>query len=80
MNTEFLEQFFLYGTILNYGLILLTFFLYLVMKDFVYNLHGKMFGISKEFMQQTWYIYLAIHKLLTFVFWLIPYIVIRLFL
>ena len=62
------------------GFIILLFcvFIMLAGDDFVYKIHSQWFDISKQQFDLLWYAGITLFKTFIFVFFLIPYIAIRL--
>jgi len=73
MDTQVLTAFFMWCTILNAGLLMLT-FLMTVIGDFVYTMHSKFFAMPRETFNVVLYSFLGIYKLLVFVFNVVPWI------
>jgi len=75
MGIEKLTCFFMWCSIINVGLLLLSWILCVVAAgDWVYSIHSKFFNISREAFNIAMYSFLGLYKILTFVFCVIPYI------
>lgn len=74
MNIETLRSFLLWCAIINYGILLIWFFLFLKAHDFVYNLHNKCFRLSKERFDALNYGGMAIYKIGVLLFNVVPLI------
>ena len=74
MDIQTLTTFFMWCTILNVALLLLSSLLCLCLGDFAYQIHSKMFSISRETFNVMIYSFIALYKLLIMVLILIPYI------
>ena len=74
MDIETLTTFFMWCTILNVGLLVLSSLICLCAGDWVYGMHSKWFSISRETFNVAIYSFLGLYKVLIFVFNLIPYI------
>jgi hypothetical protein len=61
-------------TLLNVALLLLSSLICLGAGDWIYQIHSKMFSISRETFNVLIYSFIALYKLLVIVFILIPYI------
>lgn len=72
MSMEALYQFLKWCTILNIGLLLLSTVLMMLLKDWAYNLHKRLFSIEKQAFNNIVYGFLGLYKLLIFMFNLIP--------
>ncbi len=48
MNLEAIRSFLLWCAIINYGLLLVWFLVFVAARDFVYRLHGRWFRLSVE--------------------------------
>ena len=75
MDIDSIRAFFMWCTILNVALLALSSLICLCAGDWVYRIHGKWFSISRETFNVAIYSFLALYKILIFVFNLIPYIV-----
>jgi hypothetical protein len=74
MDIRTLTTFFMWCTILNVALLLFSSLMCICAGDWVYQIHSKLFSISKETFNVAIYSFLALYKLLVIVFILIPYI------
>jgi hypothetical protein len=74
MDIQTLTAFFMWCTILNFALLLLSSLLCLCAADWAYRIHSKWFSISRETFNVAIYSFLGLYKVLVFVFCLIPYI------
>jgi hypothetical protein len=74
MDIQTLTTFFMWCTILNVALLLFSSLMCICAGDWVYQIHSKLFSISKETFNVAIYSFLALYKLLVIVFILIPYI------
>jgi hypothetical protein len=74
MNIQTLTTFFMWCTILNAALLLLSSLICLCAGDWVYRIHNKWFSISRETFNVAIYSFIGLYKVLVFVFSLIPYI------
>ncbi len=75
MNVEIITQFFMWCTIINVGLLILSSLLWLVAADFIYKMHSRFFPMPKQTFNIVFYTFIGIYKLLVFVFNLVPWIV-----
>jgi len=74
MDIQTLTAFFMWCTILNFALLVLSSLICVCAGDWVYRIHSKWFSISRETFNVVIYSFIALYKLLVFVFILIPYI------
>jgi len=74
MDIQTLTTFFMWCTILNVALLVLSSLICLCAGDWAYQIHSKLFSISRETFNVVIYSFIALYKLLIFVFILIPYI------
>ncbi len=74
MEVETLTRFFMWCTIVNVGLLLLSFVLWTLAADFIYKLHGKWFRMSRETFNAVFYGFIGVYKLLVYVFNIVPWI------
>ena len=75
MDIATLTEFFKYCTIINCSILLISFFITIMTKDFVYNVHSKLgyWEGSKEAHRQSMYSLLGNYKILIMVFNVVPY-------
>ena len=74
MDIQTLTTFFMWCTILNVALLLLSSLMCICAGDWAYRIHSKLFSISRETFNVVIYSFIALYKLLVIVFILIPYI------
>ena len=74
MDIESVIAFFMWCTILNVALLLLSSLMCICAGDWAYPIHSKLFSISRETFNVLIYSFIALYKLLVIVFILIPYI------
>ena len=75
MFIRLLTNFFMWLTIINGGIFILSTIMIILMKNIIYKTHGKMFDLSKESINNIMYAYLGFFKIIFIVFNLVPYIV-----
>lgn len=69
-----IRDLFMWCSIINIVLLLISFLLLLLGHNWVYRLHTKWFKISREQFDAIWYGMLAFYKICIFVFNIVPYI------
>ncbi len=74
MLTASLREFLLWCLALNLGVLLLWFAVFALAHDFVYNLHGRWFKLSREKFDAIHYQGMAAYKIAIYFFLLIPYL------
>ncbi len=74
MDIQLLTRFFMWCTILNVGLLFLTFLIFTVAGDFVYRMHGKWFSMRRETFNVVFYSFIGLYKVLVYVFNIIPWV------
>lgn len=72
-----LKAFFGYSALINIGLMLFSFVMILGLKDWVYSIHAKLFGISREQFNGAIYHWFAMYKMLNFVFFIVPWFALK---
>ena len=75
MDIATLTRFFMWCTILNIGLLMLSFLILAFNGDFVYKLHNKWFPMPRETFNMIIYSFLGIFKIIVFAFNVVPWIV-----
>jgi hypothetical protein len=73
MDIDSITAFFMWCTILNVALLVLSSLICLCAGDWVYGIHSKWFSVSRETFNVAFYSFLGLYKVLVFVFNLIPY-------
>ena len=74
MDIDSIRAFFMWCTILNVALLVLSSLVCLCAGDRIYKKHSKWFSISRETFNVVIYSFIALYKILVIVFILIPYI------
>jgi hypothetical protein len=69
-----LKEFFMWCTIINFGLFMGSAIMCILAKGFIYRVHGKMFGLSQDTVNAFLYGYLGLYKIVFIVFVLVPWI------
>lgn len=80
MTIELIRHVVGWCAVINYGILLLWFVLYMLARDWIYQLHGRWFNISHQQFDAIHYSGMAIYKIGIFLLNLVPYIVLRFFL
>lgn len=74
MDIQTLRAFFLWCTILNGSLLLLSFAVCASAGDWIHRMHGKWFPVSREAFYVAIYSFLGLYKILVLTFNLVPYL------
>jgi hypothetical protein len=74
MDIDSITAFFMWCTILNVALLVLSSLICVCAGDWVYRIHSKWFSISRETFNGVIYSFIALYKIFIFVFNLIPYV------
>ncbi len=77
MNLDTLRSFLGWGAILNFFFVSIWFFLFLFAKEGIHRLHSRWFPLSRESFAVIHYSGMAGYKLLTWLFFAMPYFVLR---
>jgi hypothetical protein len=77
MTVEMVRDVLLWSTLINWGILLLWFFMIVFARDWVYRLHTRWFRLSREDFDKLHYGLMGGFKLLIFFFNLVPYIALR---
>ena len=78
MTQETLTTFFGWMTVIDFGILLFATLAIFVLRDWATALHARMFGLDPAQVRLAMYGWLAMFKVLIFVFALVPYIALRL--
>lgn len=63
--------------VINYGILILWFLVFVLARDWIYGMHSKWYPISSEQFNAINYAGIAFYKILVLVFILVPYIALR---
>lgn len=74
MTIQYLEEFFMWMTVINLGLIIFTAMMYMMAKEMIQRFHGKLFGLAPETISAFIYGYLGVYKIVFIVFVLVPWL------
>jgi hypothetical protein len=74
MTIDTLTNFFMWCTILNAGMFLLSLVLILALKNVAFKMHSKLFGITRAAYDATIYGFLGFWKVVIIVFNVVPWI------
>lgn len=77
MTLNELTQFFAWFTLLNFTLMMISWFIFITIKDIALNLHSATMGVSKDQLPRLYFQYFAFYKVLILTFGLVPYLVLR---
>ena len=77
MTVEMLRAFFGWCTLLSWAIMLISFVFMTLGRGWTFKMHSKMFGIPEEEIGKTLYLVIAGYKMAIFVFFLVPYLVLR---
>ena len=75
MNIEFMREFLLWCTIINFGLLIVWWLGFVVARDWMHRLHGKWFRLSDERFDAAHYTGMAMFKIGIMLFNLVPLVV-----
>ena len=74
MDIQMLTRFFMWCTILNMGLLVLSSLILTFAGDFVYRIHSKWFPMPRETFNVAIYSFVGLFKIVWLVFNLVPYV------
>lgn len=77
MSIEILTKFLAWCLVINYGILILWFLVFVFARDWIYKIHSKWYPISSGQLNAINYAGIAFYKILVLVFILVPYIVLR---
>ena len=75
MDIHTVKAFFLWCTIVNGALLILSFLMFACAGDWIYGIHSKWFPMSREAFNVAIYSFLGLFKIFVLVFNLVPYVV-----
>jgi len=74
MDIQKLTAFFMWCTIINGGLLVISVIIGITGLDLVYNVQGKLFQIPREALNVAYYSFLGLYKIIWLVFNAVPYV------
>ncbi|MHC4657279.1 MAG: DUF6868 family protein [Planctomycetota bacterium] len=74
MDIQTLTTFFMWCTIINMGLLILTSLVCIFLADFSYRMNNRFFSISRETFNIAFFSFIGLFKIFVIVFNLVPYI------
>jgi hypothetical protein len=74
MFTDTFREFFMWCTIINGGILILTSLIYIFAQQSIYSMHKKWFSISREEFNIAIYSFMGLYKIFFIIFNLVPYI------
>lgn len=74
MTLESIRTLFLWSALMNYGIVLLWFSMFMMAHDWMYQMHGRWFRISREQFDAVHYAVMAIYKVGILLFNVVPYV------
>jgi len=74
MDVQMLTKFFMWCTVLNGAMLMVSALMCTMGADWVYKKHGRMFSISRDAFNVAVYAFIATFKMLFLVFNLVPYV------
>ena len=74
MDIATLKEFFMWMTMINFGLFMFSAIMCMLCKGFIQRVHGKMFGLAPETINAFLYGFLGVYKMVFMIFVLIPWI------
>ncbi len=74
MNIETIRQALLWCAVINYGILLIWFLVFIAARDFIFRLHGKWFRLSIEHFDAVHYVGMTIFKIGVLLFNVVPLI------
>lgn len=77
MTIEIFTSFLAWCALINIGLLLLWILLFIFAHDWVYKLHSKWFVLSLDKFDAIHYALIGAFKLITILFFLVPYLILR---
>ena len=78
MTVELLQALLGWSGLINLGVLLCWFLLISIVPGWIYELHHKFYPISRESFNNIHYAGMMIYKLFSFMFFIVPYIALRL--
>ena len=77
MTTETLTALLGWVTVVNFGLLIFSTIMLILLRGWVSNIHSKMFGLSEQDISRAYFQYLAQYKIAILMLNLTPYIALK---
>jgi len=77
MDIELLTSFFMWCSIVNIGLLVISFLLWMVASDWIYALQSKWFPMSRETLTVVFYCLIGFYKITIYIFNIVPWVVLE---
>ena len=74
MDIQTLTRFFMWCTIINVAMLILSSIMLMLLADMVYRIHSKLFSIPREAFNVAIYSFLGLFKIVVIVFNVVPYV------
>lgn len=74
MNLDVLRHFLLWCTVINYGILLVWFLVFMLARDWIRGVHGRWFRLSGDQFDTLHYVGMSVYKIGILLFNLVPYI------
>ncbi|MGE5237646.1 MAG: DUF6868 family protein [Chloroflexota bacterium] len=74
MSIEAVRDVFLWCTVINYGVLLWWFLVFILARDWIHRFHGRWFRLTAEQFDSIHYAGMAIYKIGILLFNLVPYV------
>jgi hypothetical protein len=75
VSLEFVRNFLLWCTIINYGILAVWFLFFAIAHDFIYRLHGRWFRLPPETFDALHYMGMAVFKIGVLILNVVPLVV-----
>lgn len=77
MNIEMLTTFFMWCSIINVCLLLVSFLLWIVASDWIYTLQSKWFPMPRQTLTVVFYCFIGFYKIIVYIFNIVPWVVLE---
>jgi hypothetical protein len=77
MTMESLTTFFGWCAVLNIAYLIIATIMIASLKDWMFGIHGKLFGITKEVAFPKYFMFVAKYKILTLIFSVVPWVALK---
>ena len=77
MDINIIVEFLGWCSIVNIGMLFFMFLIIVLFKKSLFLIHGKMFNLDDDFLSKIYFKYLAQYKIITIIFNIVPYFVLK---
>jgi hypothetical protein len=74
MDIQMLTSFFMWCSIVNVSLLLVSFLLWMAASDWIYTLQSRWFPMSRQTLNVVFYCFIGFYKIVVYIFNIVPWV------